>query len=157
MTLSTHPKPDFVDHFPRLGRGHGRMKAPRHPKTPPCVEKGCRLAGSHTPGSASAAGEWMEEVQYSGPDPGVRREKARKLPSGEDQIRPDRNCHEKCRIRGRYLHSVCLPSEGQRASLMERMLVKVEALRETNQGARILGEYAGVEMAMSRKKRGRAA
>jgi hypothetical protein len=40
---------------------------------------------------------------------------------------------------------------------MERMLVKVEALRETNQGARILGEYAGVEMAMSRKKRGRAA
>lgn len=143
--LSSTPKPDFTDHFPRIGRGHGRMKKPRHPRTPPCAEKGCRMAAGHAPGRAHNALDWEDEVQYSGPWSGLAREEKKEKRREDGVHHPSKNCHDRCQIRGRFTHSICLLPGEQRASVLAQMLVKIDLLRETKQGSRILGEYAGVE------------
>ena len=53
------------------------------------------------------------------------------------------SCHKNCSQT--TTHSVCAMSAALKATVMQRMLTKVEQLRTGKQSQRILSEYAGVE------------
>lgn len=157
--LTTTHHPDFIDHFPLLTRGHGFTLRPGKQK--PCVESGCALNKKgkggevHEAGRAKNACDWMETSQYNGPFPGVTPERRKKKEAKDDLEEAvaagvaagSSRCHDRCQIRRRYLHSVCLLPSELKAPVLAQMLLKVEALNETEQGMRRLAEYAGVELA----------
>lgn len=162
-SLSSLPKPDFIDHFPILAPGHGARPRPPRPGRrgqKPCSEGTCQLnravgGAKHYASRADNAGEWMKAVSYNGPFPGItpREERERR----EDIINPRARCHKSCRRQD--IHSVCLSEQPQKASLGEMMSERVMALRHTShrQSERRLAEYLGVEVTWRGEKKGRAA
>lgn len=115
-SLASRPSPDFIDHFPILARGHGRMKKPgRGERAKLCASPTCKLnlrgrGEDHDAGRAKNAAEWMRSVSYDGPSPGIPAAKPEK-PLKERLIprilTVKMNCAQKC-VR-MDIHSVCVP------------------------------------------------
>ena len=156
-------QPDFVGHFPHTSPGHGsasenpgrKLKCVENPgRKLKCVESRCQLNAAagrsggekHAKGSASNAGIWMREVKYTGPDPGITAEEER--PARVDKVESIyARCHDRCEVRG-TLHSVCIYPKPFKASLLDQMAARVEAMSYASgrQQTHRLTEYLGASV-----------
>ena len=161
--ISETPKPDFVDHFPRTTRGHGRVIRRRVvgmqdgkvveaiTRAKPCQQATCELnmkgnGEKHGCGRPANGAEWMRSVGYNGPDAGISREEKAKVRTEARVHGPKHNCHSSCVEVG--AHSVCLMPTPFRVGVGERMaeLVAGLAFSTKQQEHRVLGRYMGVDV-----------
>jgi hypothetical protein len=155
--LSSYPKPDFIDHFPRTSAGHGRVPRFRKvgdqyfpTKAKPCAQVTCQLnmrgnGEKHQAGAADGAAAWMRHVHYNGPSPGISAEKEREARRDDVVFGPKHHCHHKCTQVG--VHSICILDAPFRVQVGEQMAERVGRLtfRTKDQEANRLAEYLGVE------------
>lgn len=139
LNLSDTPVPSFTDHFPRIARGERRWpeKGRRAPKVP-----------AKPPGRPGNAARWMEQVQYTGPWPGIAPHKDKEREEEMHIEPPFKNCHERCRIRATR-HSTCLLASPLRTSVGDMMAELVGKMQHASkrQTEKRLSEIMGVEVA----------
>ena len=91
--LSTQYKPDFIDHFPVRERG----------------------GSGKVVGRATNAANWMRDVSYNGPSPGIAASREEKVARRVEEIHgPKFHCDPKCVLF--EIHSVCrwpVPAAGK--------------------------------------------